>query len=302
MPFLGLIRYQNLLMIIATQYLVKYFLFKPFGISVSLDDFQFFLLVLAVVLIAAAGNIINDIHDTTTDAINKPDKQIIGTRISEKTGTNWFILLNILGVGIGFYLANLVGQPSFSALFILPSAFLYLYATYLKGKALLGNIIISLLVGLSILIVGIFELLPAITPENRVTQRVLFSILIDYAVFAFLINLLREMVKDQEDLKGDYNAGMHTLPVVLGRERTNKLIFFVGLLPLAALLYYIYTYLFENMAAVLYVLFLILAPLLFYQVKILRAKKRKDFHHLSVLLKFILLAGVLSIGLYQFII
>lgn len=301
LPFLKLIRVKNLLMIFLTQYLVKYFLFEPFNITVTLDWIDFSLLVISMMSLAAAGNIINDIYDVRTDSINKPQKQIIGKGISEKMAYNWFFGLNILGVGIGFYLSNHVGHPSFVSLFILPSVFLYLYASQLKRSILVGNIVVSIMVAMIIIMIGIFDLLPAITPENRSTQKVIFSILVDYAVFAFLVNLLREIVKDQEDVKGDYNAGLHTLPVVLGKDRTNKIIFILTLLPLAAVVYYIYSYLYENLWAVLYVLLLILGPLLYFWVRIFGAKTSKEFSRLSLLLKIVLAAGLLSIGLYRFI-
>lgn len=299
--FLRLIRIENLLMIFLTQYLVKYFLFEPFHIDVALNWFGFLLLVLSMVFLAAAGNIINDIYDIETDTINKPEKQVIGRSISENIAFKWFFAFNILGVGIGFYLSNLIGTRGFTALFILPSAFLYLYATQLKRTVLVGNLVVSTMVGMIIIMIGIFDLFPVINSQNRTTQRVLFSVLIDYAIFAFLINLLREMVKDQEDIQGDYNAGMRTLPIVLGRKRTNKVIFAVALLPVAGLLYYIFTYLQENKFAALYALFFILAPLLYFMVKILVVQDKKQYHQLSLLLKLILALGLLSIGLYQFI-
>lgn len=300
-PFLKLIRLPNLLMIIITQVLVKYFLFEPFGIDTVLGHFGFSLLVLSMICLAAAGNIINDIHDTATDKINKPHKVIIGRKISEKAGWNWFIVLNILGVGIGFYLSNLVGKPSFVALFILPSAFLYFYAIQIKGTVLVGNLVVSVMVAMIIVMVGIFDLVPAITPANLPTQKVLFFILVDYAIFAFLVNFLREIVKDQEDITGDYNAGYNTLPVLLGRSRTNYIIFTVALLPLAGVLYYLYTYLYESKAAMVYLMFTVVGPLLYFLVKILGAGTRKNFHHLSLVLKLILAAGILSIGLHRFV-
>lgn len=300
-PLLVVVRWQNLLLIAVTQLLVRYFLFIPFHISVSLGDLQFVLLVLATVSIAAAGNIISAISNVFSDSINKPDHVIIGQALSEKSAFNWFFALNILGVGLGFYLANYIDQPAFSAFFILPSALLYLYAVYLKKIPFIGNLTASLLLGLVLLNVGIFDLLPAITPRNLATQQVLFSILIDYAIFACLINLLLEIVKDQKDAKGDHNAGIPTLSVLLGTDRTNKLIFLLALLPITALIYYIYTYLFHNQAAVLYVLLLMVAPLLYFQTRIWKATSQKDFTLLSMLLKGVLLAGILSLGLYRFI-
>ena len=296
-----LIRIPNLLMIIGTMVLVKYFLFEPFNIATTLNWFDFSILIISMIALAAAGNIINDIHDIETDTLNKPEKQIIAKTISETTGYNWFFALNILGIGIGFYLSNLVGRPSFTALFLIPSALLYLYATHIKGTILVGNLVVSIMVGMIIIMVGIFDLLPAITPQNRNTQRVIFSILVDYGIFGFLINFLREIVKDQEDIKGDYNAGIKTLPVVLGRERTNKIIFLLAVLPVAGVLYYIYSYLYENLLASVYALIFILGPLLYFLVKIISAESRKQYHHLSRLLKLILSFGLLSIGLYQYI-
>jgi 4-hydroxybenzoate polyprenyltransferase len=301
LPFLKLVRPFNLLMIIFTQVLVKYFLFEPFGIDTTLSNFSFSLLVFSMICLAAAGNIINDLHDTATDKVNKPQKMLIGIKISEKVAWNWFIALNILGVGIGFYLSNLVGKPSFVALFIIPSAFLYFYATQIKGTVLVGNLVVSVMVAMIIVMVGIFDLVPAITSENLTTQKVMFSILVDYAIFAFLVNFLREIVKDQEDITGDYNAGYKTLPVLLGRSRTNFIIFAIALLPLIGILYYLYTYLYESRAAMLYVMIAVVAPLLYFMVKIVGAGNKKEFHHLSLVLKIVLAAGIFSIGLYKYV-
>lgn len=299
--FLKLVRYQNLLMIILTQALVKYGLFNVFGISITLSGLGFILLCFATICIAAAGNIINDVYDLESDKINKPERILLGTKISIKTANTLYIILSILGVGSGFYLSNLIGKPGFSAIFIITSALLYLYATYLKHIMVIGNLVISFLVAFSIIIVGLYDLMPAITPENKQTQSVIFSIVLDYALFAFLINWLREMVKDQEDIKGDYNAGRNTLPIALGAKRTNLILFIVGLIPLTAVIYYLYQYLFENLYAVLYVLLLIVAPLLYFLIHVWTAETKKDYTKLSSLLKIIMLLGILSLGLYQFI-
>jgi len=301
LAFFKLVRVPNLLMVLFTQILIKYGLFNSFGISITLSGLGFSLLVLATICIAAAGNIINDIYDIETDRINKPDKVILGSKISINTANTLYIILSILGVASGFYLSNIIGKPGFSAIFIIISALLYLYATYLKHIMLVGNVVISLLVAFSIIIVGLFDLLPAITPENQQTQSIIFSILLDYALFAFLLNWLREMVKDQEDIKGDYNAGRNTLPIALGSKRTNLAIFLVGLLPVISVIYYLYNYLFENLWAVLYALIFIVAPLLYFLINIWIAETKRDYHKLSFLLKIIMLLGIVSLGLYKFI-
>lgn len=288
-------------MIALAQILLKYFLFKPFNIDITLNWFGFSLLVLATVCLAAAGNIINDIYDVEADRINKPNRVVIGNGISEKAAYNLFLTLNIIGVLIGFYLSNMIGKPLFSAIFILISALLYLYATFIKGYVVIGNLVISALVALSIIIVGLYELLPVITPQNQATQTTIFSILLDYAFFAFLVNWIREMVKDQEDIDGDYKSGIQTLPIVFGRERTNKLIFAISFLSILTISYYIITYFYTRLFAIGYALLFIVGPLLYFMFKILSAKTKSDYKKLSLLLKIVLFFGLISIGLYQFI-
>jgi len=298
---LKLVRYQNLLLIIATQYLIKYALFESFEIADTLSDFSFFLLCFSTVCITAAGNIINDVYDLETDKINKKNKQIVGKRISVKTAQTGYMILTIIGVGIGFYLSNLIGRPGFSAIFIIISALLYLYATYLKQLLIIGNLIISSLVAMVVIIVGLFDLFPAITPTNQLTQSIIFSILLDYALFAFLLNWLREMVKDQIDITGDYNTGRNSLPIAIGADRANKVIFLVGIIPLTLVIFYIYDYLFENLYLVLYALLFVVAPLLYFLINLISAKTKAQYSNLSALLKIIMVFGLLSIGLYQFI-
>lgn len=300
MNYLNLIRYQNLLFIALVQVFIKYGLFPPFGIDTTLNTFSFSLLVLATLCIAAAGNIINDIYDVEIDRINKPEKLLIGKKISENTANRLFVILNILGVGIGFYLANNIGKPSFAALFIVISALLYLYASYLKGILLVGNLVISALVAMSLIIVGLFDLLPAITAENQATQSAVFSIILDYAFFAFFINFIREIVKDLQDINGDKNGGLNTLPIALGRKRTVIIVFGLGIIAVAAVVFYMYQNLYRHQYALLYCLFLIVAPLLYFCLKSFSAEKPNDFAHLSTVLKVCMFLGMCSILLIPF--
>jgi 4-hydroxybenzoate polyprenyltransferase len=223
--FLNLIRYKNLIFIGLTQLFIKYGFFNSVGIDVALSDFQFALLVLATVSIAAAGNVINDIHDVDADLINKPNKLIVGDKISEKNAYRIFIIFNVLGVFSGFLLSNSIGKPGFAALFIIISALLYLYASMIKGILLIGNILISTLIAFSILIVGIFDVLPAIDASNVDDQIVAMIVITHYACFAFFINLMREIVKDILDINGDINDGHNTLPIAIGRGRATIVVF-----------------------------------------------------------------------------
>jgi 4-hydroxybenzoate polyprenyltransferase len=302
MKYLRLVRYQNLLMLALMQLLLRYGFLKYQDISLSLADWQFGLLVLATVLIAAAGYVINDIMDQDTDKDNKPKRVIVGNSIPESMAYNIYIGLNVTGVGAGFYLSNVIERPGFAAIFIVVAATLYLYATSLKQMLIVGNILVALLLSFSVIIVGIFDLFPATYEGNQLEMATVFSILSDYAVFAFIINLLREIVKDIEDVDGDYNSGMNTLPIVLGISRTAKVAFILSFIPVIALLYYINAYLIANNLWILsgYALLLMVGPLLYFAIKMYSAKKKKEFSHLSKVLKLVILSGILSIGVLTY--
>ena len=301
LQFLNLIRWKNLLIIALVQVLIKYALFLPFKIDITLNWFGFTLLVLSTLCIAAAGYVINDVYDVETDLVNRPDKVIVGKSVSEKTANNLFIILNVIGVLIGFYLSHLVGKSGFFALFVIISALLYVYASYLKQTLLIGNIVVSVLVALSLIIVGIFELLPVITPQNQATQLTMFKVLFDYALFAFIINLVREITKDIQDIDGDHKSGMNTLPIVIGRDRAKNVLFVLSLVPILAVVYYLSTYLYKQTIAVIYFLVLVIAPLILVSIKIFSSKTKKDYQFISNLLKIVMLTGMLSMLLYPII-
>lgn len=303
--FLNLIRWKNLLMIALVQILIKYALLLPFyethGVITTLTPLAFFLLVFATLCIAAGGYIINDVYDIEADLVNKPGEVIINKHITEKRALTLFIVLNIIGVGIGFYLSNGIGKSGYFVLFFIASALLYIYSSFLKQIPLIGNIVVSLVVALSILLVGIFELLPVVDDNNREIQITFFKIIMDYALFALMINFIRELVKDIEDVDGDHKAGMQTLPIILGRERTGKIVFFLSLFPLLSVIYYITTYMFKQQLVVGYFLALVIAPLIYISIKLFSAEQKSHYKHISLMLKLVMLTGVLSILLYNFI-
>lgn len=281
--------------------LIKYALFEPFDVLTTLNTFGFLILICTTLCLAAAGNIINDIYDVDADAINKPNKVIIGKHVSESLAYNLFFTLNIIGIILGFYLSHSVGSSSFFAIFVLISLSLYVYTSYLKGTILIGNILISVLVAMSILVVGIFDLLPSMLPQNRDTQITFFEIVLDYAIFAFLVNLIREMIKDIEDVDGDHNAGLQTLPIVLGRDRSNKIAFIVSMLPIAAVIYFIVTYLYTQKIAIAYFLLFLVAPLIYTTIKLFSAEHKSHYRHISAIYKLVMVLGLLSLLLYPFI-
>lgn len=279
------------------QLLFRYSFLKQQDIPLALADWQYGLLVLSTVLLAAAGYVINNIFDVASDTINKPNDVVIGKGISETQAYNIYFGLNITGVAIGFYLSNVIMRPGFATIFILIASLLYFYSTTLKQIMLLGNFVVAFLLALSVIIIGVFDIFPATNTDNQAQMASLFSILIDYALFAFMINFIREIVKDIEDVNGDYNQGMNTLPIAIGISRTAKIALGFAIIPFILSLLYINKYFVENdlLIVTLYAFAFVLAPLLYFIVKIFSAKSQKDFHHLSTVLKLILLFGIFSI-------
>ena len=296
MKYLNLIRYKNLLMIALMQLILLYGFLKQQDISLALAIWQYYLLIISTVCIAAGGYIINNIFDQDTDNINKPNDVIVGKSISEGRAYNIYVGFTLIGVCIGFYLSNLVLRPSFLLLFILPAALLYIYATSLKQMMIVGNIIVAAMLSYSILIIGIFMILPATYDGNKEQMHTVQSILLDFATIAFIINFIREIVKDLEDINGDYNNGMQTLPIVLGVSRTTKLTFALSFIPIACILYYVYNYLFQLQYATLFILASIIGPLLYFTIKIWSATNKNDYKHLSNVLKLVIFFGIISIA------
>ena len=293
--FLQLIRWKNLAMIALIQLLFRYVYFPTFSLDTTLDDTHFGLLVLATICIAAAGNIINDIYDIKADIINKPTKLLITNPKRKKAANYFYIVLNVIGFSLGLYISIKIGNSSFVGIFILTALLLKWYSSYLKKKPLIGNIVVSILISLSILIVGIFDLIPAITEENGVRQYHGFYSLVDYAIFAFMFNFLREIIKDIEDVNGDLSLNMETLPILFGRKRTRNITFGLSFVPLILVTLYTFDN-FSRLPLVLaYMLIVVMLPFMYFMSKLLYAKKKADYRYLSRLLKVIMLLGIFSI-------
>jgi 4-hydroxybenzoate polyprenyltransferase len=268
-------------------------------IPLSLFYWQYALLVLATVLIAAGGYVINDIFDQETDFENKPNKVIIGKIFSESKAYNLYVALTISGVACGFVLANSVSHPNFAVIFVLIATLLYFYASMLKQLPLIGNIVVAALLAFSIIIIGVFDIFPNTFDFNRQQMSLAFSILFDYAKFAFFINLVREIIKDIEDYKGDYANGMNTLPVKIGIFKSNKIAFGILLLITLYLFYYVKSYLFDSnlFYGLFYMFILVIAPLIFCLVQIWNATETKHYKQISSLLKWIIFFGIISVAI-----
>jgi 4-hydroxybenzoate polyprenyltransferase len=278
------------------QLVFRYLFLEQSYVDLALTDFNYILLVIATVCVAAGGYVINNIMDQETDEIAKPQNRVVGVSISETVAYNWYIGLTIVGVGIGFYLSNVIYKPTFASMFILVATLLYMYATSFKQIPVLGNVVVALLLSTSIIIIGLFDILPAIDLDNRFRMKEAFNILMEYAVFAFIINLIREIVKDLEDMDGDYQSGINTLPIMMGIPKTKIIVGILTLISIGILAYYINSNLFELDYAIYYSMVFIIGPLIYFGVKLINAVTKKEFHHLSLVLKLILFFGIISIA------
>lgn len=298
--FLQLIRFPNLVMIALTQFLFYLFWILPFHeCYLPLGTFCF--LVLATVFIAAGGNIINDIFDVQTDRINKPNKLFINTHISKKNAYLLYFFFTFVGIILGSYVGFSIYKNWILFVFLGIAALLFVYSSHLKGVPILGNVVVSVLVASSLLILLLFTTsYEATNTHVHLFDKVSRIVIIIYAIFAFLINLMREMVKDIEDINGDYNANINTLPIILGRNRVNKIVAFLAGITILFALYCISEALQGKTVTTIYVLLTILLPLLYFIIKIWQADTKSEYRMLSLLLKLIMVFGILSTLVFYF--
>ena len=305
---LSLVRFPNLLIIAFTQYAMRYLIMEPLlpsdSFVLQFGDFQFALLVFATMLIAAAGYIINDYFDTRADLINKPKRVVVGVSISRKEAMILHMVLNIMGVGIGVYLAFYIGLPSLSLVFVLSTGLLWFYSTNYKKQFLVGNLIVAFLTALVPLMVVLFEipLLNREYGEVMVRYDSSFSYLLAwvsaFSFFAFITTLIREIIKDAEDLEGDNAYGMKTVPIVLGTLWTRVLVLVLIAFTLIALIYLLFTYIFHSVdppdyISLVYFLLLLLIPLVLLAIQVIAARDKRAYHRASMLIKLIMLSGIL---------
>lgn len=290
--YFRLIRWKNLLLISYVYILLKFVLFPSFHIETLLSPIQFIFLVLAVLLITAAGYIINDIVDIKSDEINKPNKVIVSKIITIEKAYNWYKITNTFGLAFGVLACLKISKPSYSFIFFGTALLLYWYAKRLKGLPLIGNLIVSFLIAFSILIPSLFDL--EFTIENN-TSSFIFTITVLLAGFAFLTNLARELIKDIEDINGDNILKLRTLPIVLGKNRTRKIAIYICVITLISLMYITLKYSSEYKIVSLYLVVFTIIPLLFTIFKLNNSKTKKQFHFISIILKIIMFLGINSL-------
>lgn len=276
--FILVTRFWNLLIIAFAQYFTAIFLSQNTQpIYQTFTDIRLFVLSLSSVLIAAAGYIINDYYDVKIDLINKPHRVVVGKILKRRVAMVAHTILNFTGIALGFLLSLEIGIINFTTALIL-----WLYSNQLKRIALVGNITVATLTALSIYVI------------NVLYQEVNYLV-IAYALFAFAFTLIREIVKDMEDVKGDLTFGCRTFPVVYGIRKTKYLLYGISTAFLMGLTAMAYFFIGKEMAAFC---LLLIIPLFVLGYHLQRADTTRQFNLLSNYCKIIMLLGILSMVVY----
>lgn len=302
--FLKMIRFPNLIFIALTQILFQFSIYYALYLEKysSSDIIHFGLLVLASVFIAAAGYVINDYFDINIDEVNKPRRLVVDKVISRRWAIAWHFMLSFSGIVLTAFAVPLLDKWYIVLANISCVALLWLYSTNFKRQLLIGNIVISLLTAWTILIVFFSKVSIAdAIGIGKEHHEKFFRIAFLYAGFAFISSLIREAIKDMEDMPGDEKYGCRTMPIAWGVNAT-KVYVAVWLIVLVVMLILVQVYVlqFRWWMPVLYCTLLIILPLIFIFLKLFKANTAKQFHQLSSLIKGVMLTGIVSMIFFYF--
>ena len=307
LSFLRLIRIPNLLIIILIQLLLRYGIQKPYLFAkdpaLMSGTLEFLLLMGITVLIAMGGYVINDYFDVRIDELNKPERNVVGKKFTPGAIMNIYMVITVLAVLSGFYLAYRLKSLTFGLVFPFIAGLLWFYSERYKKMLVRGNVIVAVLSALVILIVWYFEFLHLRLDPVKFSKIILGMkdanlFFVFYALFAFLCSLFREVIKDMEDIEGDRAYGCNTVPIVFGIKNAKLIV--AALVALTVILLGFgqanlssrgYTLVFWYFSAVVQL------PLLILLYRVFTAKEKDDYRFLSLLCKIIMVAGILSIQL-----
>ncbi len=269
---------------------------------VPFTKWQFVFFVLSVVLVAAAGNIINDYFDFELDREFKPQRPLPAGIISLDAAMYLHMAFAVAGIGLGFYLGWVTGNFKTGYLYVICAVFLYLYSAYLKRIPLVGNIVISALTAFVFILLMLFEVnfLNAMDFESATFAYDVLMVQIKfYAMFAFLTSLAREIVKDLEDSEGDAAYNINTMAVQFGIT-TAKVTGILVLIVTCGLLGIFLTGFWQSGATkeFLYLLITVMLPLFGLMVLLIRARTSRQFAIAGNVLKAIMVFGIFSIPVF----
>jgi len=266
-----LIRWFNLLIVAVTQYSAAYFLIESMELQELLMNPKMLFLCLGTIMITAAGYVINDYYDVKIDYINKPERVVVGRFVKRRSIIILHATLNTLGVLAGILVSWQIGVINF-----LVVGLLWLYSNQLKRLPLLGNITVAFLTGLSVFVV-------------YVLHRESIFLFATYAFFAFFISLIREIIKDMEDVEGDKKFDLKTLPIVIGIRKSKLVIYLIC----AIFLLVVATFM-QQEPKFWWVFSGLVLMLGWLSNQLFKADKSIDFAKLSTLSKQIMILGLIS--------
>jgi 4-hydroxybenzoate polyprenyltransferase len=264
----------------------------------QLSSVNFILLVLATTSIAAAGYVINDYFDRKTDFINRPGRVILGRILKLRTGMVWHFILSGLGIALGILLSYKLGNIRLSIIFVGMSGLLWFYSTTYKRQVLLGNIMVAFMVASVPLILLFFEL-PLINEKYHYYLKMIpndvglmIAWIIGYALFAFLLTFVREIIKDLEDFEGDAAFGRNTIPIAWGPALARVIIYCTLILSLFLLGIALFKFRW-SLITLGYGIVLIVIPLIITGVLVFKADDKIGYHRASYSLKLIMFSGLI---------
>ena len=305
--FFQLIRYPNLVFIALTQSLFYYRIIIPSFLinghsGQLLKETDFFLLLVSSLLIAAAGYIINDYFDIDIDNVNKPERLIVGKLIKRR----WAMLLHLVLSFSGLFLTAVVSMHLNNLLLLglnfLSVLMLLLYSSTFKKRLLIGNFIISVLTAWVVGVLFIAEIRlddAAYMQMNQAALGSIYKVTLVYAGFAFIVSLIREVVKDMEDMEGDRRFGCKTMPIAWGIPSTKVFVavwIFVLIGLFAAIAFYAilnaWSWPFYTLS------FAMIIQFYFMLKKLYHAQLTVDFATISKQLKLVMMVGILTMSIY----
>ncbi|HNX44378.1 MAG TPA: geranylgeranylglycerol-phosphate geranylgeranyltransferase [Bacteroidales bacterium] len=296
-----LIRLPNLIVIALTLSAVRYLVILPglAGLSISpgISPVAFGLIVFTTLTIAAAGYILNDCYDIETDMINRPERRVIGKDISRKSGLLVAVVLFTIALLMGLTVSVLIRSALPFLVFLIAVIVAWWYAIMLKRTFLLGNLAVACMTACTIGMIWLFDWLAAGSEILKGSDTRFITIIVTATmVFAWQLNLMREIVKDMEDVKGDERLMCRSLPIVLGMQASKNMLAWQAILTISLLLasqawlcmnkfYFVSVWLLLSVEL----------PLAWFVFRIGRTTSGKGFHRLSSMIRWIMLGGLLSL-------
>lgn len=307
--YLKLFRWPNILITILTQVLIKVIVFDyilhGLGIGYPLSNAYFVILVLSTVFVAIAGYISNDIEDVAIDKINRPNRPLCQGIISIAQAKFLRLLFEVLGFILGFIVAYKVGYIALSGIHLTIIILMRYYAKTLKCKGLVGNLVVAFSAAMVPAIIWIFGIVGWFGVQLEVTFyfTMINTIMTFYVVFAFWFTLLRELVKDVEDLPGDQINGCSTLAVRLPFQKLKTILVLIAVVGIIGIFLFQFVLLISpglasrlffaiNFSTINVILMVFVIP------KLIAAKNPANFTKIGHTLKIIMAIGVLNLLLF----